>query len=120
MVPLPTAASTGIKSVSIETGYLRCYFYYYLISNTKPIKPAVTEGVAEKWKTETTRLLSPGFRHTLHVRNRSRTLPRRQCNLAMPPISFRPYTDSTLYSQPPPRKTGRVSGKLHGARDSSA
>src|ERR1039457_6452571 len=100
MVPAATAASTGITYVP-RYCYLRCYFYYYLITNKKPKNPAEKEGAGEKWKTGTTRLLSPGSRHTLDVRNRSRTLRRRQCNLAILPISALPCTTSTSHSQPP-------------------
>jgi hypothetical protein len=50
MVPAATAASTGIKFVS-RNWPDTCDFYYFLISNAKAIKPAVTVGPAERWKT---------------------------------------------------------------------
>ena len=66
------------KAISPEP----CYFCYFLISNAKPIKPAVTVGAAQKWKSWPTRLLSPLSSRTLDVRNRSRTLRSDLLNLA--------------------------------------
>src|SRR4029077_10249792 len=82
-----------------KTAYLGCYFCYYLISNTKPIKPAGTEGPAETWKNGTTRRLSPASRRTLDVRNRSRTVRRRPRNPQVLPISSRPCTSSTSHRE---------------------
>src|SRR5260370_2476167 len=108
------------KSFSPIQRYLLATFITILISNAKPIKPAVTVGPSQKWKTGATRLLSPGSRRTLDVSNRSRTLRRRWCNLAELPISSLPYTTSTSLSQASRRKTGLLSGKRHPTRHSSA
>jgi hypothetical protein len=70
MVAVPTAdamASTGINPdlyipewIGYSLEYARemlCptrYFYYFLISNQKLIKPAVTVGTQEKWKSNPT------------------------------------------------------------------
>jgi hypothetical protein len=47
VVPAGVAtASTGIE----ESPWRQRYFEYFLISKEKPIKPAVTVGMREKWK----------------------------------------------------------------------
>src|SRR5260370_6231256 len=78
------------KSFSPIQRYLLTTFITILISNAKPIKPAVTVGPSQKWKTEATRLLSPGSRRSLDVRNCSRTLRRWLSNLSEPPNSSQP------------------------------
>src|SRR5450432_179637 len=99
MVPTATAASTGITSPQLTS--CRATSSTTLISNAKPIKPAVTVGPSEKWKTQPTRLLSPGSSRTFDVRNRSQTLRSQHCNRADSQSSSLPYTASTSYSQPP-------------------
>src|SRR5581483_6453875 len=99
-----------------ETCHFSCYFWYYLISNTKPIKPAVTVGDAEKWKTLSTHLFSLASLLTAHVRNRSRTLRSAYCNSPRISISTTPCTTSTSLSQPPTRKTVLQSGKHPATR----
>src|SRR5215831_7995490 len=93
------------------------YFCYFLISNAKPIKPAVTVGPLETWKTFLTLPFPPTSRVTLDVRNRSVSLRSPYCNLPRSPASYNPFTSSTLLSQFLKRKTRLQSGNLSRTRD---
>jgi hypothetical protein len=44
---------------------------YLVISNQKPIKPAVTVGGSEKWKSALSPKSQPPCTHDLHVDNRT-------------------------------------------------
>src|SRR5215469_5518035 len=67
MVPVAVATSTGIT----ESPVWRRYFLYFVISNQKPIKPAVTVGISEKWKSVVSPVFPLPCHPTLHVQNRT-------------------------------------------------
>jgi len=49
MVVVPVGVATASTGITVPP-LLERYFDYFLISKEKPIKPAVTAGVREKWK----------------------------------------------------------------------
>jgi hypothetical protein len=49
MVVAPAGAATASTGIE-ESPWRQRYFEYFLISNQKPIKPVVTVGRREKWK----------------------------------------------------------------------
>src|SRR5258708_2128810 len=117
IVATATAASTGIAFYSPLP---RATFITSLISNIKPIKPAVTVGRSEKWKTLATDLKSPLWGLFLSVRNRSSSW-RRPYN-KIPTFIVRPEscTVSTSHSQPGKRKTALPVQNTKNARDLTA
>ena len=107
MVPTATAASTGIKSSPVWLAT----FITSLISNTKPIKPAVIVGTAEKWKTLPTGLLSPLWGLAPSVRNRSRSWRRPYKKIPTFLVLPERCTVSTSHSQTGKRKTAPPGAK---------
>src|SRR5215472_10805686 len=131
MVPAATAASTGISQsprnslgVPLPAAFARGgksrYFYYFLISNAKAIKPAVTVDPLETWKTFSSLPFPATSRTTLDVRNPSVWLRSPYRNLPLIPIAYNSCTPSTSLSQPLARKTRLQSGNRSGPRDLSA
>src|SRR6266498_331478 len=119
MVVVPAAdamASTGIERKPLTVRY----FDYSLISNQKPIRPAVTVGRREKWKFNPTLTIaaipaptfvskiSPDYRARPSTTRSGRTFRSAYC------------TASTIHSQPLRRKTQAESGNRVPNRCSSA
>src|SRR5947207_11880756 len=96
------------------------YFCYFLISNQKLLKPAVTVGTQEKWKFNLSST-DPSILPTTFVskiRPIHRAYPRTSsCCQPVIPASF---TTSTIPAQPQPRKTWLRIGNLGPNRYSSA
>src|ERR1700756_884424 len=57
IVAVPTA--DAIASTGINPNPCGAYLEYFLISNQKPIKPAVTVGLSEKWKINPSLIFAP-------------------------------------------------------------
>src|SRR5271166_5469995 len=107
IVPAATAASTGIECVSPDLANFAVLLLTTLISNTNQIKPAVTVGTSQKWKTQPTRLFSPVSKQIVRVRNRSPTLLTPHCNSDRTLLLSSSSTTSTSHSQPRYGRLGR-------------
>src|ERR1700729_3374555 len=95
VVPAATAASTGINHVSLNRRLPHATFSTTLRSNIKLIKPVVTVGGSQKWKTFLTCLFSYRFHLQPNVETRSQTLRTPYYNLPQLPISLTSCTTST-------------------------